>query len=56
MTTSVEPKKRDRLHVRLPSSDTALIKAGAQRLDCTVSEMVRRAAVDAALQALGRKA
>jgi uncharacterized protein (DUF1778 family) len=49
---TVEPKKRDRLHLRLASSDAALLKAAADRLDCSLSELVRRASVDAALRTL----
>jgi uncharacterized protein (DUF1778 family) len=52
---TVEPKKRDRLHLRLASSDAALLKAAADRLDCSLSELVRRASVEAALRTLGRE-
>jgi uncharacterized protein (DUF1778 family) len=50
----VDPKKRVRIALRLAGADAALIRAGAERLDCSVSELMRRAAIDAALRALGR--
>jgi hypothetical protein len=45
-------RKRSRWNVRLPEADARLVKAGADRLDMTVSELVRRAAVKAAVDAL----
>lgn len=51
---TIDPKKRERLYVRVPASDVAVIRAGAERLDCSMSELIRRAAIETALRALGR--
>lgn len=48
------PRKRSRLNIRLPEGDVALLRAGAERLDISVSELVRNAAVREALEAVGR--
>jgi hypothetical protein len=41
------PKKRARLHLRLPAADASAIAATAQRLDMSVSKLVRRATMNA---------
>ena len=46
------PRKHDRLHVRIANGDAALVRAGAARLDMSVSELVRVAAVQAAVVAV----
>jgi hypothetical protein len=45
--------KRARLHVRWPEPDAELVTSAARRLDMSISELVRRASVAAALAALG---
>ncbi|MEX2528551.1 MAG: hypothetical protein WEA09_13025 [Gemmatimonadota bacterium] len=45
-------RKRSRLHVRWPEPDAALVRTAASRLDISVSELVRRAAVAAAVEAI----
>jgi uncharacterized protein (DUF1778 family) len=45
-------RKRSRLNVRLANGDAALVRAGAERLDMSMSELVRAAAVQAAVKAV----
>jgi uncharacterized protein (DUF1778 family) len=45
-------RKRNRLHLRLAPSDHALLRAAAERLDMSLSELVRLAAVRSALDVL----
>jgi uncharacterized protein (DUF1778 family) len=44
--------KRKRLHVRWAESDATLVASAARKLDMPVSELVRRAAVNAAVDVL----
>ena len=44
--------KRARLHVRWPEPDAALAAEAAHRLDMSLSELVRRATVNAAIEVL----
>jgi len=44
--------KRERLHVRWPETDATLVRTAARKLDMSMSELVRRAAVAAAVEAL----
>ena len=46
--------KRERLHVRWATPDAELVRAAVQKLDMSISEFVRRAAVAAAIEALHR--
>ena len=45
--------KNSRLNVRLREGDASLLRAAAKRLEMSVSELVRRASVVAAVKALG---
>jgi uncharacterized protein (DUF1778 family) len=43
------PRASDRLHLRIPREDGALLRLAARRLDMSMSELVRRASMTAAL-------
>ena len=45
-------RKNKRFHFRLPAADAAILKAMAEQIGCSVSEFVRRAALDEALRIL----
>lgn len=44
--------KRTRIHVRWPEPEAVLVRQAAARLDLSMSELIRRAATGAALDAL----
>ena len=44
--------KRERLHIRWAKADATLVRTAARKLDMPMSELVRRAAVAAATDAL----
>jgi uncharacterized protein (DUF1778 family) len=46
--------KRERLHVRWAEADATLVRSAARKLDMSMSELVRRAAVSAAVDVLRR--
>ena len=45
-------RKRLRIDTRWAESDATLVRSGARRLDMSVSELIRRATVAAAAEAL----
>lgn len=46
--------KRERLYVRWPAKDVEVVRTAAQKLDMSMSELVRRATLSAAVEALQR--
>lgn len=50
--TGGQMRKRERLHLRWAQSDATLVRSAASKLDMSISELVRRAAVAAAIAAL----
>jgi hypothetical protein len=49
-------RKRLRIFTRWSEADATLVRSAAQRLDMSVSELIRRATVQAAVEALRRGA
>ena len=46
------PRLRDRVQLRIAPGDIVLLRAAAERLDMSVSELIRTAAIEAAIRAL----
>ena len=48
--------KRERIYLRIATGDATLLRTAATKLDMSMSELIRRAAVQAAIEAIRRGA